>query len=68
MILVLVVLLFPVRTVYKDGGTRDYKAILYRIVVWNVLVDEGTVYQGTDFYLFPANRLSIDELWQQKQK
>ena len=60
-----VILLFPVKTVYRDGGTRDYRAILYRIVIWNRLQEDG-IYHDTDVYFFPHNRGSIDQLWEEK--
>ena len=66
------VLFLPIpQGTYDDGGTRDYKALTYKIVVWNkimVVVDEngqaihGT-YQNTSVFWFPDNLKSIDELW-----
>ncbi len=64
---IIVVLLFmaliPVPgPVYRDGGTREYRALAYRIVVWNRLVDDG-IYHKVSFYPFPDSLRSIDELW-----
>lgn len=36
-IAMLVVLLFPVRTRYKDGGSVRFKAVLYDVTVWHQL-------------------------------
>ena len=59
------ILLLPHKTVYRDGGTRDYRAILYRVVVWNRMNEEG-IYHNMDVYFFPHNRRSIDQLWEEK--
>jgi hypothetical protein len=58
----------PIPLIYKNGGTRDYPAILYRVVVWNVLLEDPTpegeyIHHRTAVYLFPVNFKSIDELW-----
>ncbi len=47
---------------YKDGGTREYAALTYKIVDWNRLTQSGT-YDKTKVYLFPENFKSISELW-----
>ena len=57
---------------YDDGGTRDYNALTYKIVVWNkimVEVDENgqavhNTYRKTSVFWYPDNQKSIDELWQ----
>jgi uncharacterized ion transporter superfamily protein YfcC len=74
LILLLVLILFlPIPTgKYDDGGTREYSALTYKIVVWNkyiVEVDETgkTVkqehYQKTAVFWYPDNQKSINELW-----
>lgn len=45
-VLILLVLLFPVKYRYKDGGTIEYKAILYSVTVWNVMGIDGLT-EGT---------------------
>ena len=73
-ILLLALILFlPIPTgKYDDGGTREYSALTYKIVVWNkhiVEVDEtGKVvkeehYHKTSVFWYPDNQKSIDELW-----
>ena len=58
--------------VYNDGGTKDYNALTYKIVVWNRLVaeadEEGSqstvhTYHKISVFWFPDNFKSIDELW-----
>ena len=56
---------------YLDGGTREYSALTYKIVVWNkfmVEVDENgqtvhNTYRNTSVFWYPDNQKSIDELW-----
>ena len=48
----------------KDGGTREYKALTYKIIVWNRLGDvDADTYHKTRLYLIPDNFRSVDELW-----
>jgi len=70
---ILMVLFLPIpKGTYEDGGTREYGALLYKIVVWNkiqveVNVDgsggETHIYHKTSVFWFPDNQKSIDELW-----
>lgn len=61
--LLLVILVVPIPTgVYKDGGTREYTALTYKIVNWNRLTGD-TTYDKTKVYFFPNNFKSIDSLW-----
>ncbi|HOE94788.1 MAG TPA: hypothetical protein PLU97_05230 [Candidatus Cryptobacteroides sp.] len=69
----LLVLFVPIpKSAYNDGGTRDYNALAYKIVVWNKLIaetnedgsgDAGHTYHKTSVFWFPDNFKSIDELW-----
>ena len=54
--------------VYKDGGTRTYSALTYKIVKWNKLIDEGNKYQNTSVYWLPDNFKSLDKLWEIEYK
>lgn len=38
----LIILLFPFRRVYRDGGTVHYKAVLYEITKYHIGVGEYT--------------------------
>ena len=62
-VLLLAVLFVPIpKSPSRDGGTREYSALTYKIVDWNKLTTDG-VYDATKFYWFPNNFKSIDELW-----
>jgi uncharacterized membrane protein YvbJ len=64
-LLILVLLLFvPIPTGrYKDGGTRMYTALTYKIVKWQVLDDKGDRYENTSVFMYPDNFKSYEELW-----
>ena len=72
-IVVLLVLFLPIpKGTYQDGGTRDYCALTYRIVVWNKLMagvnedgsgGEHDTYHKTSVFWYPDNIKSIDDLW-----
>ncbi len=59
---ILAILFIPIPTgVYKDGGTREYTALTYKIVDWNRNSDNIS-YDKTRVYFFPNNFKTIDEL------
>lgn len=63
----LAALFVPIPTgVCRDGGTRTYTALTYKIIDWNRLTDDG-IYEKTKIYFFPHNGNSIDELWKQEE-
>ncbi len=63
LIVLAVILVFPVYTgTFKDGGTKTFSALTYKIVSWNRLTDSGT-YSQNRVYLFPHNFRSIGSLW-----
>ena len=73
-VVVLLVLFLPIpKGTYNDGGTRDYCALTYKIVVWNKLIiaeakengsaGEAYTYRKTSVFWIPDNFKSIDELW-----
>ncbi|MBO5211864.1 MAG: DUF3221 domain-containing protein [Clostridia bacterium] len=60
----LLILFTPIPTgVYKDGGTKVYSALTYKIVKWNRFAGVGK-YSKTKVYIFPNNFKSIDALWE----
>ena len=60
---VLAILFTPIPTVaYKDGGTKVYSALTYKIVDWNRITGES-IYSKTRVYFFPNNFRTIDDLW-----
>lgn len=67
-VLLLAVLFVPVPTsVYKDGGTRVYSALTYKIVCWNRLMEDG-VYQKTRVYFLADRFRSLDGLWEKYEE
>ena len=67
-ILLLAVLFVPVpKSPYKDGGTREYAALTYKIVDWNRLTGDSA-YEATKVYWFPNNFKSVDALWEYEEK
>ena len=61
-LLFIVILLFPIKLKYKDGGTTTYNAILYKIIVWNILDrnEPSGFKRGVEIHLFPNNFYSLD--------
>lgn len=63
LVAVLAILFVPIpRGVYKDGGTREYTALTYKIIKWNRLTDDG-IYKKTRVYLGEDRWQDIDQLW-----
>ena len=63
-VVLLAVLFIPIPSgVYKDGGTKEYTALTYKIVDWNRMVGADSIYDATGVYFFPNNFKSIDSLW-----
>lgn len=64
LIIILFVLFIPIPSgTYKDGGTRVYTALTYKIVKWKRLQGEEGLYEKTRVYPFPLNFKSIGSLW-----
>jgi len=65
-LLILLILFVPLPSgMYKDGGTKEYSALTYKIVKWHKIdnrYDSG-YYTKTSIYWFPDNFKSIGELW-----
>lgn len=60
---VVLILIIPIPTgIVRDGGTKTYTALTYRIVKWNHFCGDGEVFDETKVYLFPDNFLSLDDL------
>ena len=67
-VLLLAVFFAPIpKSPYRDGGTREYCALTYKIVDWNRLTTDG-VYDATKIYWFPDNFKSTDELWAEEEQ
>ncbi len=62
-VMLLAILFVPIPSgTYRDGGTKEYTSLTYKIVAWNRLTD-GNTYSETKVYFFPNNFKSIDSLW-----
>ena len=62
-VIIFLLLVIPIPTgVYKDGGTKEFTALTYKIVDWNRIYSDG-IYTKTKVYLFPLNFFSIDSLF-----
>jgi len=55
LLIVLAVLVVPIRTQFRDGGTTFYTALLFRVISWNALIDENETKTGTEVHFFPKN-------------
>ncbi len=77
LLLVAAVLFVPLPAgTYEDGGTREYAALTYKLVIWNRMeaahdadgrITAINIYQNTSVYFFPDNLKSLDELWDLEQ-
>ena len=66
-LLLAAVLFVPVPAgVYKDGGTRVFQALTYKLVKWNRLTLTGT-YDETRIYFLPNHFKSLDDLWSREE-
>lgn len=65
-VLILLIVLFTPFSIktYKDGGTRTYTALTYKIVRWNKIINVNEIYKKTSVYWLPSSFKSIDELWE----
>lgn len=58
----LILILFPFKSTYLDGGTREYNSLIYKVIKWHRTNDnyEGGYKTGKETHLFPYNFFSID--------
>ena len=62
-VIFVLILVVPIPTgIYKDGGTKEFSALTYKIVDWNHLCANGAIFEKTSIYFFPFNFASIDTL------
>lgn len=62
-LMLLAVLFLPIpKGPYEDGGTKEYRALTYKVVKWNRLYDDG-VFAEARIYWFPDNFKDIDTLF-----
>lgn len=66
-LIALLVLFFPIPSgALKDGGTREYTALTYKLVKWNRITSDGEIYKAWRIYTFPLNTKSVDALWKEE--
>ena len=54
-LVILAVLLFPIKTRFRDGGTTFYTAILYRVISWHAIISADEMKTGTEVHFIPNN-------------
>ena len=67
-IILAILLLLPIKRVYKDGGTTTYTSISYKIIIWKTLESSESddmkyavsSKEKIDFYIFPFNFGTLD--------
>ena len=69
-VVILLVLFLPIpnpKGRFEDGGTKEYCALTYKIVVWNKIIADSengnSTYHKTSVFWIPDNFKNIDELW-----
>ena len=72
LVILLAVLLVPFPVIYKDGGTMELNAPLYRVIRWKAMgiysqtsddhIDDYSL-EKLEFQLIPRNMKSINELY-----
>ena len=60
LVLIVLILVFPIKLVYRDGGTIEYSAILYKVIKWNRMRPYEENKTGTEVYFFPQNLHSLE--------
>ena len=54
-LVILAVLLFPIKTRFRDGGTTFYTAILFRVISWHAIISADEMKTGTEVHFIPNN-------------
>ncbi len=64
-IAVLLIILFVpwINVSYEDGGTKEHAAVLYKVVEWRRMMDDGDDYVQTRVYWGLERFKSLDKLW-----
>lgn len=66
-VILLAILFVPVPLgTFKDGGTKVYSSLTYKIVKWKKFTDSFNRYEKTRVYFLPNNFSSLDTLWQKE--
>ena len=61
-VLFLIILLVPIKFQYIDGGTIEYRSVIYKIIKWHRLDEyyDNGLKTGTEIHFFPNNFKPID--------
>ena len=60
--ILLLILVVPIPTArMKDGGSKEYIALTYKIIAWQHDCGDK-IFEKTCIYFFPDNRLPVGEL------
>lgn len=60
--ILLLILVVPIPTArMKDGGSKEYIALTYKIIAWHHAYGDK-IFEKTCIYFFPDNRLPVGEL------
>lgn len=69
LLVLIIILIIPIPTgTARDGGTKTYTALTYKIVDWNHFYGDGEVFDETKVYFFPDNFASLDDLIERELK
>ena len=67
--ILLLILVVPIPTArMKDGGSKEYIALTYKVVAWHRFYDDDKIFEKTSIYFFPESRLSLDELFEREMQ
>ncbi len=66
-LLLILVIPMPVAKM-KDGGSKEYIALTYKIIAWHREYDDDKIFEKTCIYFFPDNRLPVDELFDREMQ
>lgn len=62
-IILILILVIPMPiSPLRDGGTREYVALTYKVVDWHAFYDDDKILDKTSVYFFPDNFSSLTEL------
>ena len=68
LVVLLAILFVPIpKAPIDDGGTREYVALMYKIVDWNKTSVDG-VYEKTRIYFGTDRTKTVDELWELEEQ
>ncbi|MGN0457372.1 MAG: helix-turn-helix domain-containing protein [Eubacterium sp.] len=69
LLIIIIILFLPTSfKTYNDGGTREYQALIYKVVKWNrFLGDSEKFYHHTSIYWLSDSQKLIDELWKSEK-